>query len=295
MSSPQCDQFLDLPPCDAESADVVLAPIPLEKTVSYGTGTAGGPQAILDASCQIEWFDEETLVDFEEGPKICTLPPLRMEAALPQCLDEIRRLAAAHRERFFLAVGGEHTLTYAVATGLVDDPSQLTVVQIDAHADLIDELDGQRMSHGTVMRRLWDRRCRLVQIGVRSLSREEYDLVTTDGRITTFFAHRLPEQWPKILATLGALSGNVFLSLDVDGLDPGLIPSTGTPQPGGLSWQQAVDVIRAVTSAPQARVVGADLVEFVPSPNPPGCDLVAAKLVAKMLALLWVSNCPDVG
>ncbi len=284
------EQFLGLPPCEPTQADAVLARIPLEKTVSYGTGTGRGPQAILEASYQVELFDEETLVDFTLAPKIHTLPPLATEASLPECLEAARQLAAQHRDRFFLGVGGEHTVSLGLAPGLVDDLSKLTIVQVDAHADLIDELDGQRLSHGTVMRRLWERGCRLVQIGVRSLSRPEYELAGSDTRITTFFAHRLAEQWHDILHTLQRLEGEVYLSIDVDGLDPGVIPSTGTPQPDGLSWRQTVEVIQAVSRAPDARFCGADVVEFVPSPHPPGCDLIAAKLVAKILAFWWTGR-----
>jgi len=290
MSTVHPDQFLGLPGCDLSRADAVLAPMPLEMTVSYGSGTCRAPRAILEASCRIETFDEETLLDFAERPRVHTLPPLASEGTLSEYLDAARRLAAAHRGRFFLAIGGEHTLSYGVAAGLADDLANLTVVQIDAHADLIDELEGQRWSHGTVMRRLWDEGCRLVQIGVRSLSREEYDLATSDARITTFLAHRMADQWAEILQTVASLAGEVYLSIDVDGLDPAVIPSTGTPQPGGLSWPQAMEVVRAVTSAPGCRLIGGDVVEFVPSPHPPGCDLTAAKLVAKILAWWWVGG-----
>jgi len=290
MNAVHTDQFLGLPACDVQQADAVLAPMPLEKTVSYGSGTWRAPRAVLDASCQLETFDEETLVDFAERPRLHTLPPLAIEGTLPEYLEAARALAARHRDRFFLAVGGEHTLSYGVVTGLAEDPSKLTVVQIDAHADLIDELEGQRWSHGTVMRRLWKKGCRLVQIGVRSLSREEYELATTDDRIITFFAHRMADQWAEIVQTLTSLTGQVYLSIDVDGLDPAVMPATGTPQPGGLSWAQTTEVVRAVTSAPGCRLVGGDVVEFVASPHPPGCDLIAAKLVAKVLAWWWVGG-----
>jgi len=290
MSAVHPDQFLGLPGCDLSRADAVLAPMPLEMTVSYGSGTRRAPGAILEASCQIETFDEETLVDFAKRPRVHTLLPLTPEGTLSEYLDAARCLAEAHRGRFFLAVGGEHTLSYAVAAGLAEDLGSLTVVQIDAHADLIERLEGERWSHGTVMRRLWDEGCRLVQIGVRSLSREEYELAASDGRITTFFAHRMADQWAEILQTLASLTGQVYLSIDVDGLDPAVIPSTGTPQPGGLSWSQTMELIRAMTSAPSCQLIGGDVVEFVPSPNPPGCDLTAAKLVAKILAWWWVGG-----
>ena len=115
-----------------------------------------------------------------------------------------------------------------------DDLAGVTVVQIDAHADLADELHGRRWSHGTVMRRLWEQGCRLVQIGIRSLSREEYEVATAGPRIATYYAHRLEEQWAEVLETLRGLEGKVYLTIDVDGLDPSIIPSTGTPLPGGL-------------------------------------------------------------
>ncbi len=281
--------FLDLPPCPLEAADAVILPLPLEKTVSYGRGTGGGPKAILDASCQIETFDEQTLVDFERSPRLHTMDFLPVRERVEDYLEAVRMCVAPLRDKFVVAVGGEHTLTYGAASGLIDDLSELTIVQIDAHADLIDELDRRRWSHGTVMRRLWERGCRLVQIGVRSLSREEYELAAADERIETFYAHQLPQRWEELPALLSGLRGPVYVSIDVDGLDPSVIPSTGTPQPGGLSWAQTMAILRTLTADSTCRLLGADVVEFVPSPNPPGCDLTAAKLVVKILAF-WAAG-----
>lgn len=281
------DQFLGLPSPGVERADALLLPLPVEKTVSYGPGAAGGPKAIVDASLQIETFDEETLVEFAETPRLHTLPPPPADGGIEDCLAAIRESVRPRRDRFLLALGGEHTVTYGVATGLVDDPAELTVVQIDAHADLIDELDGLRWSHGTVMRRLWERGCRLVQIGIRSLSREEYRLAAAGERIATYYAHRRKDQWAELLETLRGLEGKVYLTIDVDGLDPSVIPSTGTPLPGGLSWRETMDVVRAVTALARGRLIGADIVECVPSPTPPGSDPAVARLAAKLLAWWW--------
>ena len=280
------DQFLGRPPCSAEEADVIVLPLPLEKTVSYGAGTSRAPWAIINASCQIELFDEQTMVDFEQRPKIHTSPPVPYGSSVRKYLSAVRERVNGHRGKFVLALGGEHTVSYGVVRGLIDDLSGVTVVQIDAHSDLADELDGQRWSHGTVMKRLWDDGCQLMQIGVRSLSRSEYDLATSDERIQTYYAHRLSEEWRDLLERLRQLTGEVYLSIDVDGLDPSVIPSTGTPQPDGLSWRQMVEVIRAVTSG-QCHLVGADICEFVPSTPPPGRDTVPAKLAAKVLAFWW--------
>jgi agmatinase len=286
MSAADSKQFLGTVSVDKADAESLILPLPYEKTVSYGGGTSKGPQAILDASLQLELFDEETLVDFQESPKLHTLPALLDggSATVRDYLKATEEYVAGLGGKFVLGIGGEHTVTYGVVKGLAADLAGLTVVQIDAHADLADELTGLKWSHGTVMRRLWEEGCRLVQIGIRSLSRPEYDLVASGKRITTFFAHRLQEQWPEVLQTLRDLKGPVYLTIDVDGLDPSIIPSTGTPQPGGLGWRQAIDVIRTVAESADARWLGADVVELVPSPHRPGCDPTAARLVQKVLA-----------
>ncbi len=283
-------QFLGLPSPGAENADALLLPLPVEKTVSYGRGAGGGPRAILDAGLQIETFDEETLVEFAEAPRLHTLPPPPTDGDIEDCLSTIREHVRPWRERFLLALGGEHTVTYGVVTGLVDDPAEVVVVQIDAHADLADELDGRRWSHGTVMRRLWERGCRLVQIGVRSLSREEHRLAAAEPRITTYYAHRLKDQWSEVLETLRGLEGKVYLTIDVDGLDPSIVPSTGAPLPGGLSWGETMEVVRALSWQSRCRLIGGDIVEFVPSPASPGCDPTVARLAAKLLAWWWVGR-----
>jgi agmatinase len=284
LPPPDPDQFLGITSRGVAEADVLILPLPLEMTVTYGTGTARGPRAILDASCKIELFEEETLIDFAQRPALHTFAPLAPAGDLIEYLAAVRQFVAPLRGRFVVGLGGEHTVTYGLVRGLAEDLAQTTIVHVDAHADLIDELEGRRWSHGTVMRRLWEHGCRLVQIGVRSLSRPEYELIGTGERIVTYYAHQLAERWEEMLELLRGLEGAVYLSVDVDGLDPAVIPSTGTPQPNGLTWRQAMEVIRAVAGAARCQWIGADVVEFVPSPHPPGCDLTAARLVMKMLA-----------
>jgi agmatinase len=186
-------------------------------------------------------------------------------------------------------LGGEHSLTYGMLTGLCDDLRDVTIVHLDAHGDFADTLGGLKWSHGTVMRRLWELGCRFLQIGIRSVSREEFEVISASDRITTFYAHELPQRWPEVLESLRRLEGKVYFTLDVDGLDPSIIPSTGTPQPNGLSWRQAMDVIRGVAENPQIDWFSSDMVEFVPSPHPPGCDLTAARLAMKVLAFRQVA------
>ena len=287
-------QLFGLPSPGPETADVLLLPLPVEKTVSYGTGASLGPNAILAASPQVETFDEETLVDFAESPRIHAFPPLCADGDIEACLARIQEYVRPWRDRFLVSLGGEHTVTYGLVTGLAEDPAEVTVVQIDAHADLANTLGGRHWSHGTVMRRLWERGCRLVQIGIRSLTRGEYDLATADPRIVTYYAHRLESQWAEMLDTLRKLEGKVYLTIDADGLDPSIIPSTGTPQPGGLSWRQTMEILRVLMTESQCRLIGADVVEFVASPVAPGCDPAAARLTTKLLAWWWTGQqkCP---
>jgi agmatinase len=280
-------QFVGLPARGLQEADAVILPLPFEKTVSYGAGTLGGPRAILEASRQLESFDEETLIDFAERPKLHVAEPIAAIDDVEQYLAAVSRRLADLRGKFVLSLGGEHTVTYGAVTGLAGDPAEATVVQIDAHGDLIDKLAGRRWSHGTVMRRLWERGCRLVQIGIRSMSRSEYELAVADERIVTFYAHQLAHNWKELLATLKLLRGKVYLTIDVDGLDPSIIPSTGTPQPNGLTWRQTMEIIRSLSESEHCQWIGADVVEFVPSPHPPGCDIIAARLAMKVLAYWW--------
>jgi agmatinase len=280
------NQFLPVASAPFDSADVLMVQVPLEKTVSYGIGTSGGPEAILLASSQIELYEEETGLDFEFSPKIHVIPSLKFDPAdnLEISLKKIADFVRPLRGRFLLGLGGEHALTYGLLTGLCDDLRDVTIVHFDAHGDFADTLGGLRWSHGTVMRRLWEHGCRFLQIGIRSVCREEYEVMTKSDRVTTYYAHQLPERWPEVMESLRRLTGKVYFTFDVDGLDPSIIPSTGTPQPNGLSWRQAMDVIRGVADNPKIDWFSSDIVEFVPSPHPPGCDLTAARLAMKMLA-----------
>jgi agmatinase len=290
MPHVHADEFLGLPPCPLGEADAVILPVPFERTVTYGTGTRHAPAAIIAASLQVETFDEEARVDFAQAPRVHTAPPVPDEGTLQDYLQVLSGSVGAMRDRFVLALGGEHTITYGAVCGLANvppaaaDPLPVTIVHVDAHADIIDELHGRRWSHGTIMRRLHERGCRIIQVGVRSLSRSEYDFMQAQPRVSTFYAHELAARWAELLGLLRSLEGDLYLSFDVDGLDPSVIPSTGTPQPDGLTWRQAMDVVQAVTGAPAARLIGADVVEFIPSAHEPGCDIIAARLVAKVLA-----------
>ncbi len=283
-------QFFGIPSSGREQADVLILPVPVEKTVCYGKGAGGGPRAIIEASVQVDTFDEETLVEFATAPRLHVLPPVGSDGSLQDCLGRIQEQVRPLRDKFILALGGEHSVTYGLVLGQVDDPADVTIVQLDAHPDMADELNGLYWSHGTVMRRLWERGCRLLQIGIRSLTKAEYEVTTSSPRVATFYAHQLHERWADMLTALRNLTGKVYLTIDVDGLDPSIIPSTGTPQPNGLSWRQLMDVLRVLMSESRCQLLAADVVEFVPSPVPPGCDPAAVRIVTKTLAWWWLGR-----
>ena len=281
--------FLDMEGSSLDEADAVILPVPYEATVSYGKGTA------LVAGPHLETFDEELEVELADALKLCTLEPLgpemgeRPEAFLPRLRDSCRALGL--NPPFPLMLGGEHALTPWFLEGLRDDCTDVTVVHIDAHADLRDEYGGSPLNHACALRRVLDLGVRrLISIGIRSCEAEEFALARSDERIETWYAHDLQDssRWDALLTELRELSGPVFLTIDIDGLDCTLCPGTGTPQPGGLSWYQATDVLRAVLRKSDADVFGADIVEIAPMPGSQINEMVAAKLAYKILGYRFV-------
>ncbi|MBN2215972.1 MAG: agmatinase, partial [Pirellulales bacterium] len=288
------ERFLDLPDVPDAQADVILLPLPYEGTVSYGRGTAQAPEAVWRASAQIELWDEE--LDF-------ALDSLAYHTARP-VLPQANETAAGYLDRVFqqargyhamrglvVGVGGEHGLTPALvgaAAGDQDDLSDVTVVQFDAHADLRDAYDGSPHSHASAMRRLVERGARLVAVGIRSAEREEAAYGRASDRVETFGARQLatdPQTEERLLATLNALAGPVYLTVDVDALEVSLCPATGTPQPGGLGWWTTMSYLRRLLHENgRVELIGCDVVETVPQPGTLVNETVAAALIAKILA-----------
>jgi len=285
--------FLDMDQVSLADANVAVLCFPFEGTVSYGGGTARGPSAILTASRELETFDEELEVDLVDVLKVAVVPPLSPQEGEPPkaYLARVTELCAGLglAPPFPLSLGGEHSLTPAILRGLRDDFSDVTVVQIDAHADLRDEYLGKKESHASAMARVLDLGVkRLISIGIRSTEAEEFARARDDERIDTWYAHELrdSERWNSLLAALRGITGPTYLTIDVDGLDGCLVPATGTPQPGGVGWYQAMDVLKALLLEGQADVFGADLMETVPMEGSKLNELTAAKLGLKVLGLV---------
>lgn len=278
--------FLGLEPDDAawEGAGAAILPVPYEATTSWGSGTREGPGAILEASRYVELYDEE----LDEEPwrvGIATLPELHLTAAGPEqavaqlrsLYDDLLEVAAG---RWILALGGEHSISSAPAAAWAERlKGDLSILQLDAHADLRDEWDGTPWSHACVMRRILEHTDRLVQVGLRALTREERSLIEARG-LTAIYAYEMRHSgW--VERAVDALGEHVYITFDLDFFDPSLVPATGTPEPGGGSWWDALDLLGEVFRA--RTVVGADIVELAPRSDEAPSATVAAKLAYKMV------------
>ena len=264
-----------------EQARVAILPVPYEATTSYMGGTRHGPEAILRASRHIELYDHELSIEpYRVG--IHTYPALELTAGGPEeALAELRKAYAevCQLDHFVVVLGGEHSITQVPALHWAQElDGDLSILQFDAHADLRDSFHGTRWSHACVMRRVVDR-VRPVAVGVRAIDAEERGVIDDLGLTVVYGEELGEERW--IERVLGALSDNVYVSFDVDFFDPAYVPSTGTPEPGGGTWQHAMALLRRVFET--KTVLAADVVELAPIPGMVAPDFLVAKLVYKMI------------
>lgn len=268
--------------CAAPQA--VIVPFGLEASVSYGRGTARGPSAILRASHQVELYDEEFRCEAWERYGVATLkaprPAARLETALAQLAERVRGVLA--QGQFPLILGGEHALTAGAIRPFAAAYRDLVVLHFDAHADLRDSYRGEKFSHAAVMRRVLEHSgLRLISFGVRSIAAEEMAYYeSARARITIHWA-RSRKDWNLARALAPLKNRPIYVSFDVDALDAALMPATGTPEPGGLSWDEALQILRQ--AAALGTFVGADITELAPRAQWQACDFVAAKLAYKIL------------
>jgi agmatinase len=278
--------FLSLPNAAPAAADVLLLPVPHEQTVGYKSGTSAGPAAILAASDQLEFYEEDMGWCPTEYLQLCVLPEVKSnpgEAAADFHARLFATVGALGRDALLIALGGEHSITPELVFARM--PAGGTVVQIDAHADLRPEYHGSIYNHACPMHRLYQRGYALVQIGIRSLHAREAALMAENDSITVYFdrALRDPAHWQALLSHLESLTGPVWLTIDMDGFDPCLIAGVGTPQPGGLGWHQGLDILAALTHNRSIDLRGVDLVELIPEPSRVS-EMMAAKLVQKVFS-----------
>jgi agmatinase len=267
---------------DFDRARVVILPAPLDRTTSYVPGTRNGPHEILTASTHMELWDEETEVDVH-SIGIFTLPEMEFPfATMDEVMQEIRRVAneLVVRDKFPVVLGGEHSVTGPVVAAMASRYPGLSVLQLDAHADLRESYMGTPHNHACVMRRVLEY-ARATQVGIRSLSPEEAAAVPTlPTEIFYDFNMRQHEDW--IERVVDSLSETVYITIDVDGFDPAIMPATGTPEPGGLTWYEGLTLLRRVIET--RRVVGCDIVELSPIPGNVAPNFLCAKLIYKILS-----------
>jgi agmatinase len=277
----------DAQPCTYEQARIAVLPAPYEGTVSYGTGAALGPRAILEASAQLEMYDEELDRRIDQWG-LFTLPPVDCSHAAPEAVMERIYQAALRPVRdgkLLLTLGGEHSISFGPFKALKEARGKpFSILQIDAHADLRESYGGTPHSHASIMARAYELELPFVQVGIRAVSEEERLFLRRKGiDRNVFWAHEIAqapdEQW--MVDVTERLEGDVYLTIDLDGLDPAIMPATGTPVPGGLGWYTTLKLLKRVCR--RHRIVGMDIVELAPLPGLHAPDFLAARLAFKMI------------
>ena len=281
---------------DPDTARAVVIPVPYEATVSYGEGARRGPSAILRASSELEFVNEETGTDLWQPGELATIAALEFptDPNATSAESQVEAIAAASRsvlsrKQFLLTLGGEHTITAGSFRAAAEAHPGLGLVGIDAHLDLRQEYGGSPWSHACVLRRILDEHNPITTwVGARSVCREEWDYLAANhperAPLEVYWAHQIVEdlsdQW--IDAVIETLPPQIYLSIDADGLDPSVIPGTGTPEPGGLSYRTVLKLIHRIATCRQ--IVAADFVELAPIKGEQVSEFTAAKLCSRLIA-----------
>ncbi len=279
--------FLGLDHEDAaasEKARAVIVPFGLEASVTYGSGTSMGPEAIIQASHQVELFDDEFWREVVHDYGVATLESEPIATDIPAALAQLEETIESllKDDRFPLVLGGEHSLSAGAIRPYVSRYPDLAILHFDAHADLRDGYNGEHFSHAAALRRCMDLPIsKLISVGIRNISAEEIPFLEANSERITIHWARDRKGWdPKEIVR--PLQGrHVYLTFDLDGFDASLMAATGTPEPGGFFWDDAIDIIREAAAV--STLVGADVVELAPRQELHACDFLAAKLCYKIL------------
>ncbi len=280
------NSFLGLTENNYKDAEIVIVPVPYEKTVTYGKGASKGPKAIIEASKNLELFDEELNINTSEKIKIFTLNELNVkndkpEAMLNKVRESVKRIV--DDKKIPVVLGGEHSISSAPVEILKNKYPGLSVLQLDAHADLRKEHNGEIYSHACVMHRILDLKVPFVQVGIRSVCGEDAAIIKKNN-IPVFWAKNIYNNSSWFKEAISNLSDNVYITIDLDVFDTAIMPSTGTPEPGGLAWYQLVNFLKE--AAEQKNIVGFDVVELAPNKGNIAPDFTAAKLVYKLIGYI---------
>ncbi|HAM51879.1 MAG TPA: agmatinase [Nitrospiraceae bacterium] len=267
-----------------KNSAIVVLPVPFDETSTWLKGSDRGPDAIIDASRHLELYDRETNSEvYRKG--ICTEQAIRGTGSESMLSEVYARTAALiHQERFVVTVGGEHSVSLGAIRAHSASYPNLAVLHLDAHADLRDEYEGSKYNHACTIARVKETVDTVVSVGIRSMDSSEHEKL--DEKLV-FYADYVHESKDWIREALTVLPEQVYVTIDLDVFDPGIMPSTGTPEPGGLDWYQIIGLLKAVSK--QRVVVGFDVVELCPTDNK-APDFLAAKLIYKLLSYKFVAD-----
>ncbi|MHC4699284.1 MAG: agmatinase [Planctomycetota bacterium] len=264
---------------DSESAEIVLVPVAYDGTSTWIKGADRGPGAVIEASANMELYDIETDSEvYRRG--IFTEEFIGGDITASEMIDAVRETVRYHlgKNKFTVVLGGEHSVSIGSIEAHAKNYDRLTVLQLDAHADLRDEYNGSKFNHACVMARAKEF-CPIVQVGIRSMSSEEKTSVNKSAMFTARYIHDDSNWIDKVISSL---SDDVYISVDLDVFDPSVMPSTGTPEPGGMFWYDVLELLKTVSD--EKNVVGFDVVELCPDKDNRAPDLLASKLIYKLLS-----------
>ena len=273
---------------DAEQSivpQVIVVPFGLEKTVSYGGGTKNGPKEIIKASHQVELFDEELNKEPYKEIGIKTLKPFSIKNKIESALDQLSKINEdiLSSDKFPLVFGGEHSLTPGSIKPFAKKYDEITLLHFDAHADLRESYQDEKFSHASAIKRCLDyKNLKVVSFGIRNLSKEEMDFYNNNRDRIEIFWGKDKQKWDLSLLDKFFKNKNVYITFDVDGFDASIMPATGTPEPGGMLWEDVLPIIKKVCQI--SNVVGADINELAPIKNFESYNFLVAKLAYKILS-----------
>ena len=273
---------------DAEQSiapQVIVVPFGLEKTVSYGGGTKNGPREIIKASHQVELFDEELNKEPYKEIGIKTLKPFSIKNKIESALDQLSKINEdiLSSDKFPLVFGGEHSLTPGSIKPFAKKYDEITLLHFDAHADLRESYQDEKFSHASAIKRCLDyKNLKVVSFGIRNLSKEEMDFYNNNRDRIEIFWGKDKQTWDLSLLDKFFKNKNVYITFDVDGFDASIMPATGTPEPGGMLWEDVLPIIKKVCQI--SNVVGADINELAPIKNFESYNFLVAKLAYKILS-----------
>jgi agmatinase len=264
-----------------ESKFIVL-PISYEKDLTYGQGASKGPSEIIKASQHLEYYDDQFDCEpFEEG--ILTLPELQLINNTPEeMVGLVKTKIQQNNNKFIISLGGDHAVTIGIVKGLERIHEEFSVIQFDAHADLRDSWNNSSLNHACVAKQI-SKNHGLLQIGIRSMDFDERNTINNDENIHLISAYDFNQE--QIIKLLPKLKDKVYITIDVDVFDPSIIRNTGTPEPGGLTWNNIINSLKIIFKNKQ--VIGADIVEFAPNNNADSEAYTLAKLAYKIMALKY--------